>query len=421
MTEFHKTYYVVLGGESHGIKECCPAGISWGYDKLLPQIIITPSRKDAEKIYMLQEKIVGLVKPGDMHTLVYMLQEWVAGPLMLTYAHPMWAIRDGMDPGLYLGYDWWSISYNLKPPPKSKNYSPSWKKFDDGDIYNVLVWLFKRGNYNLPLSPAAARYPMPLNYKKLRFDLPENNDLEHKESPPPSLPSPSLPSPSPLPPPTEPVAATFYNPSAEKASSRAPSPVKLPRATTKVRARPFLPSDFDSDCNGTEPFPVFVPLTAPSLPANLSSRSTSPFKSSGAASSDVHMQRNRALASMATASVTAPEVVPGNLSDDNVLLVDLYFQANPMLAVLHQIVRMLMTMGSDSRYPAVNFGPYFDNLFVSNGYDARNILLLLQARVHANSVESFTHHVGLLLGWPTCDAAMLWNNMELPDISYLDL
>lgn len=92
-----------------------------------------------------------------------------------------------------------------------------------------------------------------------------------------------------------------------------------------------------------------------------------------------------------------------------------------MLTVLRQIVRMPTAMGSNSRYPAVNFGPYFDNLFMSNGYDARNVLLLLQACVHANSLESFTHHVGLLFGWPTRDAALLWDNMELPDISYLDL
>lgn len=176
---------------------------------------------------------------------------------------------------------------------------------------------------------------MPPNFQKLQFDL---HDLEHEESPllslpSPSLPSlslpPSLPSPSPPPPPTEPVATTFYHPSAEKVSSRAPSPVKLPRAATKA----LLPSDFDSDGNGTEPFPgrllilllslsmmltftsrtVFVPLTTPSLPAKLS-RSTSPFKSS-AASPDVHTQTNRALASTATALVTAPEVVLGNLHD----------------------------------------------------------------------------------------------------------
>lgn len=76
-------------------------------------------------------------------------------------------------------------------------------------------------------------------------------------------------------------------------------------------------------------------------------------------------------------------------------------------------------MGVDSQYPTLDLGPHVDDLFMRHGYDSQQLVLLLQARVHAQNIEQFAYHVGLLLGFTTHDAVDLWHNIKLPDLSYL--
>ncbi len=55
---------------------------------------------------MLQKKIFQHVKPDNAHTVVYMLQEHVAGPIKLDVWDPMWVIKDGEIPAVYVGFPW---------------------------------------------------------------------------------------------------------------------------------------------------------------------------------------------------------------------------------------------------------------------------------------------------------------------------
>ncbi len=73
-------------------------------------------------------------------------------------------------------------------------------------------------------------------------------------------------------------------------------------------------------------------------------------------------------------------------------------------------------MGSDPRYPALDLGPHIDAIFNANSYDAIDLLTLVQAHVYSNSIEQFTHHVGLLLGWSTRGAALMWDQLSLPEL-----
>ncbi len=61
---------------------------------------------DADKIFVLQKKIFQHVKPDDAHTMVYMLQENIAGPIKLDVWDPMWVIKDGEIPAVYVGFPW---------------------------------------------------------------------------------------------------------------------------------------------------------------------------------------------------------------------------------------------------------------------------------------------------------------------------
>lgn len=90
-------------------------------------------------------------------------------------------------------------------------------------------------------------------------------------------------------------------------------------------------------------------------------------------------------------------------------------QADMMLTILRWLVRMPTTMGTDPRLPVLDLGGYVDDLFMRHGYGAMDILLILQAHVHTQNVESFTHRIGLLLGWSMRDAIRLWDNMNLSE------
>ncbi len=83
---------------------------------------------------------------------------------------------------------------------------------------------------------------------------------------------------------------------------------------------------------------------------------------------------------------------------------------------LRRLLRPPVSMGQpvDPPLPAIMFGPDADDVLLRAGVGPGELLTLLQVRVHARTVESFTHHVGLMLGWSTRDAAHLWDIIKLP-------
>ncbi|KAI0707555.1 hypothetical protein C8T65DRAFT_740341 [Cerioporus squamosus] len=90
---------------------------------------------------------------------------------------------------------------------------------------------------------------------------------------------------------------------------------------------------------------------------------------------------------------------------------------SPGLVFLRRLVRTPPSMGgmANPPLPALIFGEEADELLQRSGVEGADLLTLLQIRVHARTVESFTHHVGLSLGWSTRDAARLWDLMKLPE------
>ncbi|RDX48315.1 hypothetical protein OH76DRAFT_1483953 [Lentinus brumalis] len=91
-------------------------------------------------------------------------------------------------------------------------------------------------------------------------------------------------------------------------------------------------------------------------------------------------------------------------------------RADPM-EPLRRLLRPPPSMGGpvNPRLPAVVFGPEADDILVRSGAGPGELLTLLQVRVHARTVESFTHHIGLMLGWTTRDAARMWEIIRLPE------
>ena len=86
--------------------------------------------------------------------------------------------------------------------------------------------------------------------------------------------------------------------------------------------------------------------------------------------------------------------------------------------MLRRFVRPPPSMAAavNTSLPALNFGATADEVFMNTGIDGMQLLMVLQVRVHSQSVEVFTHHVGLLLGWSTRDATMLWNVLTMPEL-----
>ncbi len=88
------------------------------------------------------------------------------------------------------------------------------------------------------------------------------------------------------------------------------------------------------------------------------------------------------------------------------------------MAFLRRFVRAPPSMGgmANPPLPPLIFGEEADDLLQRSGVEGAELLTLLQIRVHARTVESFTHHVGLSLGWSTRDAARLWDIMRVPEL-----
>ena len=75
---------------------------------LLPIVVVTTSRKDATIITTLHEAIFKDVTADDAHTMVYRLQREPATTIdeRLVVTSPIYAVRSGVETGVYIGYDW---------------------------------------------------------------------------------------------------------------------------------------------------------------------------------------------------------------------------------------------------------------------------------------------------------------------------
>lgn len=153
----------------------------------------------------------------------------------------------------------------------------------DGDIYEALIWMLHKGKNNLPLIGAGGKYPKPAGYRLLRFHLPEPELSEDEAKPdsesevsdaPVSRATSYVKTPTQILGPSRsssPVKSRITTP------SRSSSPIKSMGAAAKSHGRPFLPSDFDSNGNGTSEFIPGEPISTSTLHAAYSCVLSLPF------------------------------------------------------------------------------------------------------------------------------------------------
>ncbi|RDX49544.1 hypothetical protein OH76DRAFT_1482925 [Lentinus brumalis] len=328
-----KNYYVILGGNNPGIYDTRPANVALhDFKPLVPIVVVCTNREDAESIFLLHHCIFSVVDADDAHGMIYRLQHWKDTTADLQVNRPIYAVKCGMQTGVFVGYSWSDIEHFITVPA-GKKYSPRWEGFFT--IVDALVFMVKKPGYNLPLVSSGAPLPpppTPTRTKQLRFDFPALSSTSEASGR--------------LQVPASPTKTEFVGP------SRAGSPVKT--------------------------------TTTPSS-ASTAGRSLTP-------------------ASRGVDELTAAfrDVLGGS----------------PGLMFLRRFVRAPPSMGGmgNPPLPPLMFGEEADELLQRSGVEGADLLTLLQIRVHARTVESFTHHVGLSLGWSTRDATRLWDIMKVPDL-----
>ncbi|KAI0712639.1 hypothetical protein C8Q76DRAFT_797474 [Earliella scabrosa] len=373
--EYEGPFFAVLGGkETEVVPKHRPAGVTGNYKPLLPVIVVCTTKKDAETVLKLNELIFNSVAPDDAHSMIYLLQvELDALKLDLDHPLPMYAVRAGAYPGIYCGFDWNALDFTLAPCKEVPN--PRWQKYEKGDLKAAIAWMLRKPGAKLPILPAGVPMPPPPQRpKQLRFDLSNLSLGEALEERGPANPSrPSSPVKS--------VAGT---------SSRSASPVK------GILSRPAT----------TRASPSVAVMSAASPVSSAASSST-------ATPTLTNTLRAGPVSSSATAAPTA-SIRPAGATFD----LPPPFHADPVLAMLRRFIRPPISMAAavNPNLPAISFGPTADEAFMNIGLDGERLLTLLQVRVHSHTIETFTHHVGLLLGWETRDAIVVWNMLQMPEL-----
>lgn len=170
-----------------------PAGITGAFKPLVPIIVVCTNRKDADLIFeTIQPVSFTNVAPDDAHTMIYTLQHEPVTTIQhrLQVKSPMFAIPAGVEPGIYIGFDWYVMHFVRVQLPSIcifcrsdvkqniegniKGGRANWKGYPDGDLSAALIFMLKKPGAKLPLVPAGVPFPPPpprSPVKELRFDL----------------------------------------------------------------------------------------------------------------------------------------------------------------------------------------------------------------------------------------------------------
>ncbi|KAI0744666.1 hypothetical protein C8Q76DRAFT_789162 [Earliella scabrosa] len=365
--EYEGPFYAVLGGKQTSVVlKHRPAGVTGNYKPLLPIIVVCTTKQDAETVFKLEQLIFDAVAPDDAHTMIYLLQVQLDDlKLELENPLPMYAVKAGAYPGIYCGFDWSAIDFTLAPTKEVPN--PRWQKYDDGDLKAAIAWMLKKPGAKLPiLPPGVPMPPPPQRTKQLRFDL-SNLSLGGG--------------------PDDRGAANASCPS---------SPVKSGAGTASRSASPAKGALARPATSRASPAVVVTSNATPSSTA----APAAPIRPAGA-TYDLPPRK--------------PHFIIFSPNADNPTSA---FHADPVLAMLRRFIRPPLSMAAavNPNLPVFNFGPAADEAFVNAGVDGERLLTLLQIRVHSHTIETFTHHAGLLLGWDTRDAIMVWNMLQMPEL-----
>ncbi|KAI9061961.1 hypothetical protein FKP32DRAFT_1677588 [Trametes sanguinea] len=373
-------YYVVLGGSLPGIYEWDrPANTAVGqHASLLPIVVTCSTLSDAEAVNKLNSEIFLVTSPTDAYRMMQLVQ-WEEGPLSkitLQTPGPYYAIRYGVETGIFIGFQWQRISHLV--PAKKHVY----KGFHD--LAQALEFMLDKPGYNLPLLPAGAK----------------------------------------LPPPDPPVASPTHD-SASKTrrtptSSRSSSPVK---STARAITSPSTPVATEKRAK--------VVISAPSLSTSSTpSRAKRPGQPQVSGTFGTHGSSQRASRPVYLDVETGLRCVEGQESDEHDGGSDdaassLHEETDARLAsgdqdtleILRRVLRPAHNMPGGNRSLPITLGSAADALLTENGISQGEAFTVLQIYVHSKSQEHFTHYMGLALGWPTIDALTLWKAIKLPTAS----
>ncbi|KAI1781830.1 hypothetical protein LXA43DRAFT_1069674 [Ganoderma leucocontextum] len=158
-------FYVVFGGPDPGIHNARPTATALGeFDDLLPLIVACTTADRANAIYALWG-IFHNTPPDDAHSLAYQIEH--SGLDVREYL--TYAIRTGVQTGIWIGFLWKDISRFTKMKPKpGKKQAPKgeYERFDDA-IFAFRYMLNKPGS-NMPLLIPGEPVPPPAPSARIR-------------------------------------------------------------------------------------------------------------------------------------------------------------------------------------------------------------------------------------------------------------
>ncbi|CDO75654.1 hypothetical protein BN946_scf184941.g7 [Trametes cinnabarina] len=383
-------FYVILGGNAPAVyDETRPANVALGrFLPILPIVVCCSNLRDAENIYQLNAALFMKADPQDAYTLLQYIM-WDEGPvasLHLETPPPYYAIRFGIETGIWIGFPWSSISYQVG----DKNTS-AWRKFDV--FCDALAYMVHKPNSNIPPLPRDAKVPIPS--KPLRrqrsassrgADEPPQDERPQEQPQPVKLEQPSFPPQSP----------------------RSPSPVKFTRSTSPSKS-------------SGKRVKLLVPQSLPvtSLPAT-------PTKLSGKASTSASILQHAYNVSDGEDGEdgedgkdlrsSRKDMGPSSSTGRGAMSIGKRaYEDTELLQLLRSLIRPPTTMDSERapQFP-VNLGPAAEAKLTAAGCSVEDAWTVLQVYIYAPTPEMFTHHLGLLLDWSARDALGLWEAIKIP-------
>ncbi|KAH9885088.1 hypothetical protein C8Q73DRAFT_660371 [Cubamyces lactineus] len=365
--KYEGPFYVLLGGPEAGIyQKTRPSNTALGqFASLVPIVVVCSVAEDANAIQQLNPAIFSVTPPKDAYRLVQLIQ-WEEGPVpkvRLETPGPYYAIRYGIETGIYIGFHWQMISHLV---PAQKHI---YKGFPS--LALALEFMLMKPGYNMPLLPLGERLPPPeFPYPNDAPDAPNDSD----DAPPPP--------------------------------SRAASPVK-----PKSKQPPSSPTKASAKGKKVK---VSVPAaSSTATPARVKGSSPATPTTSTPA-------RAKATPFTRTSRDEGQRAAPGGgYGDSNGLSVRCALMSTlTLLEQMRQILRRVINPaynmpGGNTSLP-ITLGESADSILRESGLSAEEVLMVFQIYVHSNSEEQFTHYMGLALKWQTIDSFALWKEIRLP-------
>ncbi|KAH9899138.1 hypothetical protein C8Q73DRAFT_787061 [Cubamyces lactineus] len=369
-------YYVVLGNRIPEIhEEIRPPNMALGkFRPLLPIVVCCSLLSDAEAINKLNNELFLRVDRDDAATMMRWI-EWEDGPVVRLNPKtppPYYAIRYGKETGIWVGFEWSSISHLIDVPDNQRSF----KKFDT--LWESLSYMIHKDGYNLPLRARGGKLSAPTEPLKPLGWRAQSSSIAGES--------------------TSASCARPERPASPVKSSRSTSPVKAARSASPVK-------------HSGKHVTITLPHAASTLPFT-STPTPSPSRSSvprgilrHAVSVDTDSEYEDARADS-----------PSPSEDLNLARLSLResLTSDALIGALRSLIRPPPTMARDGGAFPVDLGPTANAVLTTIGASAQDSWVVLQVYIHASSPNSFAAQMKDLLGWRRRDSLTLWHAIELP-------